>query len=312
VTPARRKLSIVVPVYYNAGSLPILAERLAGFERELENRDVELELIFVNDGSRDASQAEMLAIKARRPATKLIRHTKNFGAVAASRTGFRYVTGDAFLVLAADLQDPVDTVLEMVDHWLAGNPFVIAVRRTRGDPSATVLLSKLYYKIVNRFVLADYPKSGFDLMLGERRLLEFILNSTKNVNPNILAYSLGFPPVVVEYARLPREHGRSRWTLTKKMRHFVNTVTGFSAVPIRVMSGIGLGVSVVSFAYGLYMIVAASLGAVDAPGFTTIVVLLSFFSGLILVTLGIIGEYVWRIFEVVNKNVESVVEEALL
>jgi dolichol-phosphate mannosyltransferase len=271
-----------------------------------------LELIFVNDGSGDNSQAELLAIRARRPATKVIKHTKNFGSVAASRTGFRFVTGQAFVVLAADLQDPVETVVEMVDHWLAGNPFVIAVRQTREDPTSAMVLSWLYYRLIDRFVLQGYPKTGFDLMLAERPVLDHILNSTKNVNPNILAYSLGFRPVVVRYHRKARQHGRSRWSLAKRLRHFANTITGFSAAPIRIMSGVGLIVSALSFIYGIYIAVASMLGAIPLRGFTTIVVLISFFSGMILVTLGIIGEYLWRIFEVVNKNVESVVEETLL
>lgn len=307
-----RKFSVVVPVYYNAESLPVLADRLVWLEQELAAREVGLELIFVNDGSPDNSQAELMAIRARRPATKVIRHTKNFGAVAASRTGFRFVTGDAFVVLAADLQDPVETVLEMVDCWLAGNRFVIAVRNARDDPGASVILAWLYYRLIDRFILRGYPKAGFDMMLAERPVLEHILASTKNVNPNIFSYSLGFRPEIIYYKRRAREHGRSRWSLAKRLRHFANTITGFSPVPIRVMSAAGLGVAAFSFIYGIYIAIAAVMGAIPLRGFTTIVVLISFFSGMILITLGIIGEYIWRIFEVVNKNIESVVEEALL
>jgi polyisoprenyl-phosphate glycosyltransferase len=309
---AAKKVSIVIPVYHNAESLPLLADRLVWLEGELRNRGVELELVFVNDGSGDNSQAELLAFRARRPNTKIIKHTRNFGAVAASRTGFRFVTGDAFLVLAADLQDPVQTVLEMIEYWLAGNPFVIAVRQKRDDPPGTILLSTLYYKLVRRFILKGYPKTGFDLMLAERPILKYLLEATKNVNPNILAISLGYKAFVVKYNRQSRQHGRSKWSLAKKLQHFANTITGFSAAPIRIMSAVGLVVASLSFFYGLYMSVAALLGTVPVRGFTTIVVLLSFFAGMILVTLGIIGEYLWRIFEIVNKNVESVVEEFLL
>jgi dolichol-phosphate mannosyltransferase len=307
-----KKFSVVVPVYYNAESLPSLAESLDWLESELATRGVELELIFVNDGSPDNSQTELLRIKQRRPQTKVISHTRNFGAVAASRTGFRFVTGDAFLVLAADLQDPVETVLQMIDSWLLGNSFIIGVRRTRDDPAPSALFSRLYYKLINAFILKGYPRSGFDLMLAERRVLEFILAATKNVNPNIFAYSLGFHPTVIEYDRRARERGKSRWSFAKKARHFVNTITGFSAVPIRFMSVFGLVISAISFLYGGYMATASFLGAISVAGFTTIVVLISFFFGLTLLTLGIIGEYLWRIFEIVNKNVESVTDEVLL
>jgi polyisoprenyl-phosphate glycosyltransferase len=312
VNSERRRFSVIVPVYFNGGSLRAVAEQLADFELKLHDRNVDLELIFVNDGSGDDSQQQLLLIKNRRPGTKVVKHTKNFGAVAASRTGFRFATGDAFLVLAADLQDPPETALEMVDLWLAGHPMVIAVRKSRNDPPLSMMLSWLYYRLIDRFILKGHPKGGFDLMLAERGIMELILHATKNVNPNIFAYSLGYKPVVIEYDRRARESGRSRWSFAKKVRHFANTITGFSAVPIRFMAAVGITTAAISFLYGIYMAVASLFGAIPVRGFTTLVVLLSFFSGLILVTLGIIGEYIWRIFEVVNRNVESVVEEALL
>ena len=124
-----RTVSVVVPVYYNAGSLPLLFERLLEVERSLlERHGVNIQMIFVNDGSRDGSQAELAKIKAARSDATIVRLSRNFGAVHASRTGFKFVTGDAFIILAADLQDPPELLLEMVPRWLDGKKFVIAVR----------------------------------------------------------------------------------------------------------------------------------------------------------------------------------------
>src|SRR5665811_1258978 len=128
------KLSIVVPVYFNAGSLPRLFEELLKLETRLSERSVSLELIFVDDGSKDESLERLLEFKAKRPETKVAKLTRNFGAVHFSKTGFKFVTGDAFMILAADLQDPPGLVLEMVGRWLSGSKFVICERITRDDP----------------------------------------------------------------------------------------------------------------------------------------------------------------------------------
>nr|MDQ3057136.1 glycosyltransferase [Pseudomonadota bacterium] len=148
-TQSTRVLSVIVPVYYNADSLPILYQRLREVEQTLLQRhDVGLQLIFVNDGSRDASQAALVEIKRQRPDATIVRLSRNFGAVHASRAGFGFVNGDAFLILAADLQDPPELLLEMVPRWLAGSKFVIAVRASREDPWLSRAYSWLYYRLL--------------------------------------------------------------------------------------------------------------------------------------------------------------------
>src|SRR4051812_9312542 len=126
-----RTLSVVVPVYFNAESLPALFAELQVVERGLLGRGAKLELIFVNDGSLDESLNELLKIKRARPETKIISLTRNFGAHAASKTGFKFVTGDAFVILAADLQDPPEQILVMADKWLEGHKFVVCARTSR-------------------------------------------------------------------------------------------------------------------------------------------------------------------------------------
>jgi dolichol-phosphate mannosyltransferase len=282
---------------------------LQGFEQELQNRGVTLELIFVNDGSGDKSLPELLKIKGARSATKVVSFTKNFGAVAASKAGFRRVTGDAFIVLAADLQDPISQVLEMVDLWLQGRKFVIAVRDGREDPLLSKLLSWLYYRIVRWLVIKGFPDEGFDLMLASKELLPYLNQQSRNVNPNLFCYALGFAPTVIRYKRVKRKHGKSRWTFRKKWNHFVNTITGFSVAPIRLVSFIGITTAIASFLYAIDIFVHALISNLPVQGFATLAVLVAFFSGLILTTLGVIGEYIWRIFETVNHQPESVVDE---
>jgi len=304
-----RTLSVVVPVYYNEGSLPLLFEELLRTEKELAAKGLALELIFVDDGSGDGSFRVLLDLKARRPQTRVIKLTRNFGAVHASKTGFSFVSGDCFMILAADLQDPPALIVEMADRWLAGARYVVCARADRKDPLSTRLFAAAYYRLLRLIVMPDYPTGGYDLALMDRALLPFMVNSSKNINTPLFAYWLGFAPQVIPYQRRERAHGRSRWSFSKRVTFLIDSLVGFSIVPIRVISVLGLVVSLLSFAYGAWIATHALLHRLDVRGFATVVTLISFLLGLTISMLGIIGEYVWRIFDEVNKRPETVIEE---
>ncbi len=307
-----KTLSVIIPVYYNEGSLPQLYSELVKLEDQLCQRDVALELIFVNDGSGDNSLKELLAIKKARPSTKVINLSRNFGAVAASKQGLSFVTGDVFAPLPADLQDPPEQLLLMLDYWQKGSKFVVSARASRKDPLTSRVWSWLYYRVVEWTIASNYPRGGFDLMLMDRVMLPYMLGSTKHTNPNMYAYWLGFQPTVLQYHRRERRHGSSRWTFSKKIKFFFDTICGFTVVPIRLMSLFGVVAAVFSLLYGLEIAISAMLGKVAVQGFATIAVLLSFFSGLILMMLGTLGEYLWRVFDAVGNKPESVVDETFL
>ena len=305
-------ISIVTSVYYNAESLPLLFNEMTAFEKELLKRNVGLELIFVNDGSGDTSLEELLKIKRARPSTKIISLSRNFGAVAASKAGLRFVTGDAFVLFPADLQEPLDQVLQMVDRWLEGNKFIISVRASRGDPWLTRLFASAYYRIVNWVAVSNYPKGGFDLMVMDKVMLPYMAKSNKHTNPPLYAFWLGFRPVILHYHRRERRHGRSRWTFIKKLNLFVDSMSGFSVTPIRMLSLFGIVAAFLSVLYGINIAISALFGNVEIRGFATLATLISFFSGLILIMLGVLGEYLWRVFDMVNNNPESVIDETFL
>lgn len=309
---SQKTISVVVPVYYNAGSLPALYDRLVEVERALlEAHAVRLQLIFVNDGSRDGSQAALRDIKLARPEATIVRLSRNFGAVHASRTGFQFVQGDAFVILAADLQDPPELLLQMVPRWMTGSKFVIAVRSSREDPALSRAYSWLYYRLLRFLVVPGYPEGGFDIALMDRALLEPMRNCSKNAFTPLLAYWLGYEPSVVEYHRPKREHGKSGWTFSKKFRAFLDVMLGFSVTPIRLISATGAVVALGSFAYGVAVVLGAALGRVEVSGFATLASLITFLLGLVILMLGVIGEYLWRIFEDVNKRPEAVIDEVL-
>jgi dolichol-phosphate mannosyltransferase len=302
-------LSVIVPVYFNEGSLPALLGKIRPIEERLGALSMRLELIFVDDGSKDGSLRELLKIREMRPGTKILKLTRNFGAVHASKAGLQFAQGDCFMILAADLQDPPELILEMVEHWRAGSKFIICTRISRNDPLFSRMTARLYYWLLHHLVMPDYPRGGYDMALMDKALLPPLQKSSKNLYTPLLAFWLGYKPVLIPYHRARREHGKSRWTLRKKFKAFIDVMLGFSVTPIRLMSGIGLVVSGLSFFYGLWVTLHALFGKMPVPGFASIVALITFLLGLIILMLGIIGEYLWRVFDQTNERPEVVIDE---
>jgi dolichol-phosphate mannosyltransferase len=305
----KKTVSIVVPVYNNEGSLPLLFGELSKIEDILLQQNITLELIFVDDGSADASLQELLKIKEKRKNVKIVKLTRNFGAVHAVKTGFQFVTGDCFVILVADLQDPPELIMQMVEKWKAGSKYVICKRKDRDDPLLSRIFSWFYYRVVRLLVIADFPNTGFDLALMDRALLPYMSQSSKSAYTPIMSYWLGFKPEIISYKRMKREHGKSQWTFFKKIIAFIDAILSFSVTPIRIISLIGLIVSMASFAYGFWIVINALLGNMEVRGFATIVTLISFFMGIIIIMLGVIGEYIWRIYDEINKRPETVIDE---
>jgi dolichol-phosphate mannosyltransferase len=213
------------------------------------------------------------------------------------------------MILAADLQDPPTLVLEMVDHWLSGAKYVVCARADREDPKTAKLFSALYYWLLRVFVVRDYPEGGYDVALMDKQFLPHLQNSSKNIFTPLYAYWLGFKPVVLTYQRRKRLHGRSRWTFAKRLQASFDALLGFSIVPIRMITFIGLIVALTSFVYGGWIALNGLLGRTDVRGFSTVVALISFLQGVTILILGVIGEYVWRIFDETSKRPETVIDE---
>jgi dolichol-phosphate mannosyltransferase len=309
VRPDGATLSIIVPVYYNADTLPLLFEELGKFEARLAGFRMNLELIFVDDGSGDNSFDLLMDFRRRRPGTKIAKLSRNFGAPAAVRAGQNFVTGDCFLYLAADLQEPLDHVLEMLQYWLKGEKFVISSRATRDDPLATRFYASLYYRLVWLAITSDYPSGGIGYLLMDKVMLPFMINSPQKINFSIYAHWLGFQPKLLTYDRVKRPSSRSRWTFWRKFQYFIDTFTGFSPVPIRAMSALGLLIAVLSVCYAMAVFIAALSGSIPVTGFAALAVLTSFLGGCILFMLGVMGEYIWRIYIQVSGRPEAVVNE---
>ena len=304
-----KKISIIVPIFYEAESISLLYQELVKVEEQLYEREMEMELIFVDDGSKDCSLQALLKIREQRPSTKVIKLSRNFGAIYASKAGMRFVTGDCFMLLAADLQDPPALIVKMAELWLAGHKFVICVRNGRNDPFLVKQFAYIYNKLVRLFVVKDFPKGGFDMALMDRSMLDYLKNSSKNIYHSLLAFWLGYRPEIIFYERPKRLHGKSGWTFSKRIKLFIDSLLGFSVVPIRLISLFGICVSSLSLLYGMIIVIGAIYGTIVVQGFAAIVTLISFLLGIVIFMLGVIGEYIVRIFDELNKRPEAVIDE---
>lgn len=302
-----KTFSIVVPIYFNALNIPHLIPRLQKLQEALPG--YRLEFIFVDDGSGDNSFQLLAEAHKQDNRMKIIKLSRNFGSMAAIQAGLSYATGDCAGVIAADLQDPPELFAEMIREWERGKKVVLALREGRKDAALQSVFSGTYYYLLRRFAIADYPRGGFDMVLIDRQIVEELRSITeKNTNIMSLIFWLGYDRGSVSYVRQQREAGTSRWTVAKKVKLFIDTFINFSYAPIRFISGIGLVTAVMSFAYGLLVILLRCFGIISVPGWTILVVILTFLLGLIMIMLGIIGEYLWRILDESRKRPPYIID----
>jgi len=301
-----KKLSVVVPVYYNSQSLPELLTRLNTLKNELLKINLDFEVIAVDDGSKDNSNEVLVDLVVKYNFLTSYQLTKNFGEATSSKFGLRKVTGDAFSVLAADLQDPPELILDMANAWINGNSFVICERIKRNDPNFSKLLAKIYYKFLTKFIMPTYPKKGFDLFLMDAKYLPVINESSKSSSVPLILSWIGIEPFKINYVRQAREHGKSTWTLFKRVNLLLDVLFSFSRKPIRIVSTTGALTAIGGLVYGLIVIIERLNGATGSQGTASLIALVSFTSGLVLLTLGIIAEYIWRIWDEVNNRPDGI------
>ena len=254
--------------------------------------DMELEFIFVVDGSPDGSLDLLRGYKQDHPFIKIISFTRNYGAVNAFLAGLAKATGDCTTVLPSDLQDPPELLVDMVAQWKAGFKAVYAIRRDRDDPPLTKLFASVYYYMLRLIAIPEYPKTGFDVFLIDRQVVDEVLRTQeKNCHIQNAVFMLGFNYTEIHYDRQERARGKSSWTFAKKLKHFIDSFISYSYVPIRFMTIIGMLVSLLSFSYGIFILIASLFVELEQPGWASLMVVISFLLGTVMVMLGILGEY---------------------
>jgi dolichol-phosphate mannosyltransferase len=305
----KKTLSIVIPVYFNELNLPDTIPQLLALEDKLDG--YKLELVFVDDDSRDQSLVILLDYRARFPKQiKVVKLTRNFGTMAALQAGLTVASGDCVGVIAADLQDPPELFLEMTRHWEGGVKAIFAVRSDREESFLQKSFSNLYYAMINRFAVPGYPPGGFDFFLVDRQVIEEVNKiHEKNTNLMTLIFWLGYQAVFIPYVRRKRVKGKSRWTFGKKMKLFVDTFVSFSYFPIRLFSFLGLIYAVLSFTYGLVILVSWLTFGIEVQGWVPMMLVLTFTAGLQMTLLGILGEYLWRTLDEARRRPFYVIDK---
>jgi glycosyltransferase involved in cell wall biosynthesis len=287
------KVSTVVPVYYNAPSLPALHQRLAQMAKTVPQS--EFEFIFVDDGSADDSFKVLKELAEQDSRVKALRLVRNFGSNVAILAGLAHTQGDCVIVITADLQDPPELIPEMIDKWQAGTPVVLAARSARNDPWLTRLTGDIFNWLFRRFVFPNFPPKGFDFFLADRQVVQVLVRNA-GVNPYLFGLLLwtGYKSETLTYTRVERKIGKSRWTFGKKIKYFLDAFIGFSYLPLRLASITGVALAILGFLYAAFVILARIFRGFPAEGWTSLMVVLLIVSGAQLIMLGLLGEYVWR------------------
>jgi len=303
------KLSIIIPVYFNEMNLYDLYDDLK--EKVLGKLD-QYELVFVDDGSLDQSFTILKDIQSKDSNVMVVKLSRNFGSHAAILAGLIHSTGDCAVMKTADLQEPSSMILEMFQKWKDGNNVVLAIRKDRQEPWLQIFFSNLYYKLMRRIAIKTMPDGGFDCFLIDRKVIK-VLEMMDEKNSTIMGQILwaGFKTDMIYYTRLKREKGKSRWTLSKKIKLFVDSILAFSYFPIRFISTMGILTFFGTIIWLLYILYAKFFIGIEVEGWTTLMITSLFFYGLILLTLGIIGEYLWRAFDASRQRPSFIIEELI-
>lgn len=299
-------ISIVIPVYMNAPSLYETYISLVSVLRELSNK-YNYELVFVNDGSTDRSLDELLKIKKLDQNVKIIDFTRNFGQVSAIYAGFELAKGDSVINISADLQDSAAYILKMVKKWEEGYKVVACTRVAREDNIVSKFVSSLFYRSINGF-MKIMPKGGFDYFLLDKVVYKkIILLNERNsfMQGDILWF--GYKPFFIKYKRIDRKFGKSQWTLSKKIKYSIDGIFNTSYLPIRIASVLGLVVASFGFSYSILVVFSWIFNRTPFTGYAPIMMVLLVFFGLLMIMLGIIGEYIWRIYDEVRKRPKFVI-----
>lgn len=295
------KISFVVAVYRNEGALSETYRQIRSVFTETL-KDYEYEIVFVDDGSDDGSLAELMKIREGDSNVKVLSFTRNFGQMAAMLAGFKAATGDAVLNISADLQDPIDLVPQMIKKWADGDEIVICYRTDRSDTITSKLSSYIAYAFL-RMTIPQIPPGGFDFVLMDRKVMDTF--NSMDVRNRFFQGDLlwaGYKASFIPYVRLKRTIGKSQYNLGKKIKNFLDAILDASYLPIRFISLLGVITSFLGVLYSLTVVYSWMMGETPFSGWAPLMIVILIIGGLIMLMLGIIGEYIWRIYDEIRKK----------
>jgi len=303
-----KRISFVLPVYRNEHAVTLTYQQI----RQVMTADLQrysYEIVFVDDGSDDGSPAELAAIKAGDEHVRVVTFTRNFGQMAAILAGLKQASGDVIIQLSADLQDPIGLVPQMVAEHERGSEVVACHREHREDPWSRRVTSRALYAIL-RLSLPQIPAGGFDYILLDRKVVDaFNAVEVRNrfFQGDVLWF--GYKTTFIPYTRPKRTIGRSQYTFSKKLKNSIDAILDSSYLPIRFMSLLGVLTAFVGFLYAVDIVYGRMRHNIPFTGWAPIMILILVIGGVLMLMLGIIGEYVWRIYDEVKGKPNYVVRQ---
>lgn len=297
--PSVVDVSIVVPLYNEAPNVDYLLGRLKSVCERLE---LSYEIVCVNDGSSDETLSYLIKHHHQNPLIRVINLSRNFGKEIALTAGLDYAIGQTIIPIDADLQDPPELIGEMLEKWRDGYDVVYAVRQSRqGESWLKKFTADSFYRVISSMSRVSIPRNTGDFRLMDRKVVDALkqLPERSRFMKGLFAW-VGFKQTAIYYDRAPRYKGQTKWNYWKLWNFAIDGITSFSLVPLKVWSYVGLGLSLLALVYASFLILRTLIYGVDMPGYASIMVGVLFLGGIQLLTLGVIGEYLGRVYEEVK------------
>ena len=302
-------ISLIIPCYNEEDVIEICHRRISA---ALEGLSQRFEIIYVNDGSRDQTLPRLYALREADPRIVVVSLSRNFGKEAAMTAGLDRARGAAVIILDADLQDPPELIPDLIAVWRGENADVVYGQRTsrEGESWLKKATAGWFYNFINFISDVPIPKNAGDFRLMSRRAVDALSEVREHHRFMKGLFSwIGYRQVPLHYVRKPRAAGRTKWNYLRLSNFAMEGVTGFSLVPLRIASFCGVVISIFAFLFAAWVVLRTLLFGADVPGYASIVVLISFFSGIQLLTIGILGEYIGRIFNETKKRPLYIIDQ---
>lgn len=308
-----KKISVVIPMYFEEEVVEECYNRTKSTLKCLSEK-YDNEIIFVNDGSKDKTLEMLEKIAQNDKEVKIISFSRNFGHQAAVTAGLKFTTGDAVVIMDADMQDPPETILQMIELWEKGNEVIYAKRKIRhGETGFKLLTAKMFYKVLNGLSDVDIPKDTGDFRLADRKVID-VINSLPEHNKFLrgLFSWVGFKQVPLEYERKERFAGKTKYPLKKMLKLASDGITSFSTKPLKLLGVIGCISIITSIILLIYAIVSYIFKLNElTPGWTSLMVTITFLGGMQLLSIWLISEYIGKIYDESKGRPEYIIDKKI-
>jgi polyisoprenyl-phosphate glycosyltransferase len=302
------EISIIIPLYNESKNIKYLFDRLIAVINQLH---ISYEIICINDGSRDDTLDKLIKLHQQNPAIKIINLSRNFGKEIALTAGIDYAAGAAIIPIDADLQDPPELITQLIAKWREGYDVVYATRRSRqGETWLKKITAKAFYQTIGKMSPVPIPANTGDFRLLDRKVVEAIkqLPERTRFMKGLFAW-VGYKQTAILFDREPRSFGTTTWNYWKLWNLAIDGITSFSLLPLKIWSYIGITISFISLLYALILVIRTLVFGIDVPGYASLMVAILFLGGIQLITLGVLGEYLGRVYEEVKGRPLYLVRE---